>query len=369
MTTSAIQDVLRQQKTFEEIKEIFKIEHNLKVKEYVIFGKKVITLTRDIKLKFTSIIQDEASFIIIDENLKVIAKGLNKLYTTNLNYINTALLYYENRPVIVQEWQDGIEIIISKFNHTFLISTKDNIYGHPYNKIVMNIIDKKFPQKGLSNLFDIKWSNNISWTFNLVKYNGQYELYLTGGTNLKSLQELSTSQINNIAMYLNFKTYKHKIIYTESQLKNIIRTFVTQNITLKYITVKDQKNNCFKIPIKKYSKTDMLIYIAKHIIKHNQVKLNTIDKKYDKLIDLIKHRYYSCILELCYLFTKNENIRTRKVYAARVKHHPMSAAIFALKDNKIKGFYKMENIIKPIHLLNIVKQKDHIKLYSILKGI
>jgi len=369
MTVLAIQEILRQQKTLKEVKKIFKMEHNLKVREHLVSGKKVVVLTRDPKLKYTSVVQDEASLVIIDEDLNIVTKGFDRLYKTSTDYVGITLLHNNDRAITVQEWLEGPEIVISKVNNTFLISTKDDINGHPYSKIVMDIIDKKFPEKGLDELFDHKWVNNISWIFKLVKHTSCHKLYLIGGINLKNLQELNTTQIDNIAKYLNLKTFRHQNVYTKKQLEDTIHLFLTSNTTSKYVIVKDEEGNRFKIPIKKYSKSKLLTHIAKCIIEHDQSKLNNIDTKYNELVSLIQHRFHTCTLELCQLFTKNKNVRTRKIYANNVKHHPFAAAIFALKDKKISGFYNMKRVIKPIDLLNVIEEKDHTPLYKLLNEI
>jgi hypothetical protein len=369
MTVLAIQELLRVQNSFDEAKEVFETMHNLKVKECMISGDKVMVLTRDKELKYTSTIQDEASFVVINEHLNIVAKGREKIYKTDIDYVGLTLLHNDNKPIIVQEFKEGIEIIISKFNSTFLISTKDDIHGHPYNKIVLDIINRKFPSEGLDSLFNASWFNNTSWVFTLVKQNNRHELYLTSAFDLERSYELSLLQINNISTYLNLKVNRHQTVYTKEQLEGAINLFATKDINLKYVIVSNEDGNSFKIKVKHYSNNGMLTHIARCVIEHDLAQLNAVDKKYKYLVSLIRHRHHTCVKELCDLFIKNEYVRTRKMYASKVKHHPMSAAIFALKDKKIKGFYNMGRVIKPIDLLTIVEEKDHTQFYEFLEDI
>ena len=173
MAFSVLQDLLDEQYTLDEAISFLKTKHKLLISEKTISNKRVLHLTRPLHPNNLDTIQDEASIVLVNDNLKIISKSINRIYNTT-DSCSSIDINNNNRPydvpLIVEEWIPGIMVVVSKYRDTYLVSTERSITGDntiddsksTCRKIVLSLLNEIIPVEGVKALFNRSTFNSSS---------------------------------------------------------------------------------------------------------------------------------------------------------------------------------------------------------------
>ncbi len=380
MIVLAIENIITDAASLDDLKHTLVTKYRLAISEYEVSGKRVIHVNRS-KDSQQDFIQDECSNLIIDEDMTIISRNVEKLYPIEDGFC--LLDINEDEPVIVEEQLPGKQIILSRFYSTYLLSTEKDIHGRDpiieggprCNDIVMHAFNTTGHLSGLDTLFAEDLPESTCWCFQLVPKNTfnidkpeDYELVLLNAINTNTNVELSITQLDNIGEQFGIRTPVRRYAYGMKRIKEVSEILYSMNPSILGTVVTEIKHENSIHSDTQRGKLSIvnitpwkaeLNRTAKLILKH---QCHNPEIKGEpglvNMLELLQDNYSDILEELTTLYIDNEKARTRRIFASKIKHHPFAAALFALKDNKISGLLQMHKVIRPYHLLKYVESRD-----------
>lgn len=366
MTYSTIRELLKDRTTLDETINFLKAKHKLLITEETISGKRLIHVTRPIPSNKYDMVQDEASVVVIDENLKIISKGIEKIYDIDNEYCSLDLRLKKNgvdttyeELVVVEEWLPGTVVVISKYSGELVISTENSIMNIgqeklEYKNAVLKALDEVLECSETSVLFNASILEHMSWVFNLIQKKNRFELILIGAINLNNLTELSIIQLNNLSEHFKFSRPRRKIARTRAQIDEIATEF-TKTPGLRGVIISDGHGHRGKIRMRERLHKVNLERIAYCVMTNKTNELDSLRPKYDKMISLVTTQFNKYLVKLNDSYTQFSGIRVRKVFASKIKYQTLASVLFAIRDDKISDVTQLYKVVKPRYLLKLIK--------------
>ena len=380
MMVLAIESVISDTDTLDELINTLKTRYRLCVREYEVAGKRLIQVTRNSKSYYDAI-HDECSNLIIDEDLTIVSRNIEKLYAIEDSFCLFDIT--EDDPVVVEEWLPGKQVVISRFYSTYLLSTKEDIHGRDLivpegpkcSDIVMHAFNHNKHLTGLDTLFSEELPEATCWCFQIVPKNEfnvskpeDYDLVLLNAINTETNVDMTIAQLNNIGEHYNIRIPQRRHAYGMKRIKEVSEILYSQNSSILgtiLTEVKHKPTSSSEVLRGKYAvniaspwKTELnrtVGLVLKHQVHSLEIKG---EPALVNMLDLLQDSYGDLLKELSSLYIEGERARTRRQFANKVKHHPMAAALFALKDRKINGLLQMYKVVKPRHLLEYIENKN-----------
>jgi len=375
----ALERVLNSAVGMDQLINTLRNRYRLVVEEYKVSGKRLIQVNRG-KTGYFDALQDECSNVIIDEDMIIISRNVERLYNIKDNFC--LLNICDEEPVMVEEWLPGRSVTISRFYSTYLISTEADIHGrNPIttggprcNDIVMHAINQNKLLNGLDTLFSESLPESTCWCFSIVPKNEfniskpeDYDLVLLNAINIETNNELTIAQLNNIGKQFRIRVPQRRHAYGMKRVEEVSKILFEQNPSILGTVVTevaplhrthDIQRGIYLIGMNSSWKSE-LNKTAKLVLKHQSHDLGVRDEPaLANMVDILQYGYGELLKEMNSLYNEYSNTRTRRSFASGVKDHPMAAALFALRDSKITSLLQMYSVVKPKHLLQYVEGRD-----------
>jgi len=377
MVILAIETLLRDSSSLDEFINTIKTRYDVVVKEVIVAGKRMVHLKRPAKPKFFDSIQEECSNMLINEELIIVTRSVEQIYHIDDNF---CLLDIPSTltPIEAQEWFPGKLVTLSKYFNTYLITTEEDVHGRDTicnggptcNQIVMYCLNSA-NSGGIDCLFNTHWTDSMAWSFQIIQKNEfnfkspkDYDIVLLNAINVETNHELNICQLENIAEHYHLRVPRRKRIFSQKDIQKTYNQLASTNPSIRGLIFIDEESSNETLRGKIELKTgstwrNRLLGTASLVLNHDLAALEETDSVLDNMIELMKKHYDKLLSELSGLYVINSELRTRKQFALKVKHHPMAQVLFALADKKIDGLVQMHKIIKPIHLLSHIEQVDN----------
>lgn len=372
MIIPALNEELDSAGSFDEFLNTMSAKYGLNIKEETVSGTRMALLTRPPNPDSSCVIQDECSITTVTEDGEIVLKGMDRIYNYGTRYCNIGFDSDQEigteRPVCIEEWLPGMQVAVSRYKLTYLLSTEEDFQARtplPNNKnvqatrFVLDELGKLWPGKGIDLLFSNEWHEPFTWVFQIVpeKY-GNNRLVLLSVTNMENYAELSRSQVDNLATYFNLKRPRKFNVYQESQIDDAIEVLLKQNPTINGVILTDVEKNRSKIPLKANSKLGLyangskkeILAIAECVMRD----IELTDFPGAEIVDVLTSNGARLANEAEVLYKLNGYRRTRKRFAERVKHHPMAKVLYALRENKIEAVGELSKVLTPLEFVKMV---------------
>jgi len=382
MLVLAIESIMADSSSLDELIITLRHRYKLLVIEHNVSGKRLIHVNRNNQTYYDSV-QNECSSIVIDEDMTIISRNVEKVYSITDN--SYPPVYDSKEPVIVEELLPGKQITISRFYSTYLLSTEKDIHGRDQivprgpkcNEIVMHVLNSNKTLKGIDGLFAENLPESICWCFQIVPKNEfnidkfeDYDLVLLNAINIETNREMPIAQLKDIATYRNIRTPVRRLACGMKNVKEITNDLFLHNPSIIGTVITKIESAPIRgcgIQRKRYNINisspwrSELNRTAQLVLRHQYHGLKIEDKPaLINMLKLIREGYESLLEEMDTLYLKHKTARTRKLFANGVNNHPMAAALFALKDKKITHLLQMYKILRPVNLLKYVENRNKI---------
>jgi len=355
---TSITDIIEEAKTFRDFVTIAQIDYDLQISENLVSGKRCALICCPDNEEHTSIIQDECSLVIVSEHLDIIGASFEKVYPQDdIDYG----LHTGRFPLIAEEWLPGIQVVVSKFNHTYLLSTKNDIHGSTKvggvraSTAVLNYINRMPEILNLDRLFD--FPNAVSWIFQVVPVpKGGTAIVLLSVMDLCTMQEFSKEQTDALAMKFGLTTPSCVDINSEKGIPAAIATLHKGFNGIRGVILRDSFNTRISVPIdakvQVKGRKGVLFELADNVL--HGVENSSTDTH--ELTEVMKTNLKRMINEMSALYELNRKIRTKKKFVEGVSHYPFSKVLYGLKDGKINCVNDLHKIISPSYFLKVLKK-------------
>lgn len=384
MIVPVIIDEINAADSFDEFLNTMSIRYAMRIRETTVEGTKVSMLTRPTKPNNSCVLHDECSLVVVTEDHELIVKAIERIYEYGHKYCPLKITEGKSTgadpPIYVEEKLPGIMVTLSKYNLTYLISTKEHVHGYSsmpgkseqnVSEFFVSTMNELQPNKGLDALFANAWFSPFTWTFQIVplKYD-KFDLVLLGATNMDSGEELSRNQVDNLAMYFKLKRPEKVIIYKEAQIQDAIDTLLRINSSIDGVILATDQQQRAQIPIQENSRIGLYQNGSrKEILSLAGCVMRNMDLSYfkeSKLVDIFETNMYRLQNEGKILYSLNKHRRTRKKFALAVDHHPMAKVLYAIRDSKIESVTELFKALSSIEFIKMVGMVDGERLHKVI---
>lgn len=366
-------------------------------------GKRILHVSRPsgiIGAGMCDIVQESCTLLVIDENMKVVAKAPDKVYPLEdpfceIKHVN------EYNPAYVTDWIDGTLVVISKRGSSYLISTKNSVHGADLlgtselsvSSVVLDLLDIANPYKGIDLLFDAKEVpslNELSWSFVIRPKNGvytndfrDYEMYLVGAFNTETEYTASMTQLASLARQLCLKMPERQKIFNFKQATVFMNSRAKKMVPYKGIIFTDCADgstasaryiNKSKIQVEKEKKIDvdgallnkLIPYVTPFLEDKPSIVFEMCAKDRELTYVVYKH-FNEYIDSVRKAFAKAEHSRSKKAFAERVKGHEFATVLYALYSGKIETPGRAIDVLSPKRFATHILLKDADNIAKLVK--
>lgn len=239
----------------------------------------------------------------------------------------------------IQEKADGSLICVFWNGKDFEVTTRGSFY--PNEKADTDFL-KLFKERFTN--FDLL-DKNTCYMFELitkhnriVKWYEDERIYLIGARNLKTFNEISQTELDDIAKTINVLRPKRFSAYSFDECKSLFESFKDDDEGL---VVVDSNFNRVKVKQESYLKLSRIKMLKEQDIFDYVLGKTQIDKEYlDKLPEVVNvvnfvSAYWNKVKqEISEVFEKYKNKATRKEFALEVIKFPYKSVLFSMLDDK-----------------------------------
>lgn len=374
---SFIEDELNISHNLDEFILTMKNKFSLLTKEARISDERVVLVTRPEGFKNHSRVSNEATIIVLNESWEIVNRSIDKVQIVT-KYNKAINNFAIDRQIDAEALIPGILLTVTEHKDNILISTKHHIMGKntlPKSDItIREYFLKKMkelnPEKGAKILFDDIVTSPVSWSFILCPNKNEYDLYLIHGIDLQSLNVIKPVLLDRLSD--RFKTNRPARVLNITNTDNLIS--LTNNLVeesnSKINGIIFIDDNCNRIKIKYNKNVELRLLtqgLRRRIEKISAFVINEIeydvlvynDTETENITNYISKLTKNLLISAEILYNTYIDMPTRKQFSKRIKLHPMSRAIFALRDKKIRNIKEIGNILGPKELLRILYRIDN----------
>jgi len=372
-----INDKLSEAYDIDDFLHTIKTMYGIKVTEDIVAGTRIAMLTRPNHPDSTSVFQDECSLLIVDEDLNIVAKTIDRIYPYGHSYseISTA---EKNFPLIAEEWLPGIQVVVSKFKGVHLISTKDDIQGlntvFPSGKSVAEIVVEKIRAlRGavdVDDLFNFGDSGEyMSWTFQLVPDNGDYELVLLSVFDLDTVEELDKIQLSELSANFGMTVPSERTVFRYEDMKKVMLSLYNINKDIKGVILRNSLGERTKVLLHKHRQRTRgvkgkILTLAEYVLNNNTIE----DNNSKQIVELMQSNLKLMRDEVRAVYELYKTVRTKKKFVERVAHYPMCRVLYALKDGRINEIEELHKVVSPSYFVKLLNKVDKDKFSTELQN-
>lgn len=365
---------------YEEFKTSIVEQYGVVLKEGLIGTRRAVLITRPPEPDDSCAMHDECTIMIVTEDLEIVAKSIDRIYDYKHPECPLKITDRPNdkmsmSPTFVEEKLPGIHVILAKHKSTYVLSTENILHAaeqvpgtsKSVNSFVVNYINKMQPTRGLDGLFAQEWFSRFCWVFQISPTCfPTYKLVLLSIVNMETGDELSPSQVDNLAEYFRFGRPRKIEVYNEKQMDVAIEELLRTNKNLTHVILSNNRTERAQLKITAEDKLSTFQPGSRRsILTLTEAAMRGVELQEvanSGLVEVLKENRERLIEEVNELYNKNKHRRTRKEFAEHIKKSPFAKVLFGLRSNKIRTVEEFYKIIRPIEFIKTTVKLDYDRL-------